>query len=157
MKKVLFILSISVMTLSAWAQDPIYVYVDEDIQNGDTLRTFSVDDFYCEKLIDFWTSEYGTPTGAGSGTLKWTGVSIQGIGNNLSIKANDGAMAFDGQNWTHFTFIDAADMETKLSHDPARYRKMYFTVIKGNKNIIKTEAKEQLMISIAEEVMLDPN
>ena len=48
-------------------------------------------------------------------------------------------------------------METKLSHDPARYRKMYFTVIKGNKNIIKTEAKEQLMISIAEEVMLDPN
>ncbi|GAB5539771.1 MAG: hypothetical protein Salg2KO_18740 [Salibacteraceae bacterium] len=154
MKKIFLPICFLIAAISLKAQDPIYVYVDEQVNNGDTLRTFYVEDNYCATLIDHWTQEYGTPQGAGSGNLLWTGVDIQGIGNNLKIKANDGAQIFDGQNWSHSTFLDAADMKAKLSHDPARARRMYITVMKGNNNFIKTEAREQQFISTAESVML---
>ena len=49
-------------------------------------------------LINHWSSEYGTPNGAGSGDLKWSNVDMPGIGTGLSIHANDGAQIFDGNN-----------------------------------------------------------
>lgn len=154
MKKIAFSLLVTLFTLGAYAQDPIYVYVETEVQNGETERTFYVEDNYCQMLIDQWTADYGTPNGAGSGDLEWKNVDLPGIGNNLSIRANDGARIFDGNNWSHSTFLDAADMEVKLSADPARSRRMYVTVKKGNKNKVTTQAAEDLFVEKAEEIML---
>lgn len=154
MKTLVFSLLVTLFAVGAHAQDPIYVYVDTEVQNGETLRTFYVEGNYCQMLINHWSSEYGTPNGAGSGDLKWSNVDMPGIGTGLSIHANDGAQIFDGNNWSHSTFLNAADMETKLGADPARSRRMYITVKKGNKNKVTTQAAEDIFVDKAEEIML---
>jgi hypothetical protein len=154
MKKIALTLLVALFTFGAYAQDPIYVFVETEVQNGETLRTFYVEGNYCQALIDQWTADYGTPDGVGSGDLEWDNIDLPGIGTNLTFRANDGARIFDGNNWSHSTFQNATDMETKLSADPARSRRMYVTVKKGNKNKVTTQAGEDIFVNKAEEIML---
>lgn len=154
MKQFVFAALFMFVSAVSLAQDPIYVYVETNVQGNDTLRTFYVEDNYCQKLIDQWTADYGVPEGAGTGDLEWDNVDMPGIGNNLTIHANDGAQIFDGQNWSHSTFLNGADMIAKLSADPARARRMYIEVKKGNNNKVKTQQAEDIFIDRAEEIML---
>jgi len=154
MTKIAFSLIVALFTFGAYAQDPIYIYVETEVQNGETLRTFYVEGNYCQALIAQWTADYGTPDGAGSGDLEWKNIDMPGIGTNLSIHANDGAHIFDGSNWSHSTFLDPADMDAKLGADPSRSRRMYITVKKGNQNKVTTQAGEDLFVNKAEEIML---
>lgn len=154
MKSVILSLVIVLQSMMIAAQEPIFVFVETQVQGSDTLRTFYVEDNYCQKLIDQFTTDFGVPNGAGSGTLKWSSAEIAGLGNNLTIEASDGARIFDGSNWSFSAFQNAADMQAKLSADPARTRRMYITVMKGNKNRVTSTASENAFVSFAEQIML---
>jgi hypothetical protein len=118
------------------------------------LRTFYIEGNYCDKLIEQFTADYGTPNVASTGIKKWNNVSITGIGTSLSLELNDGVQIFDGSNWSHSTAINAADMESKLYADPSRARRMYITVKKGNKNKVDNEEKEGIVVSMVEDIIL---
>lgn len=154
MNKLLTVIFLVAASFCVQAQAPIYVYVDTEIKNGDTLRTFYIEDNYCKTLITHYTQEYGVPQGAGSGNMLWKNVDIPGIGTNLTVHFNDGAQIFDGNNWSHSTFLNGADMMAKLSADPARARRMYITIKKGNKNKVDSQAKEDLFVTTTEQILL---
>ncbi|MEZ4721100.1 MAG: hypothetical protein R2813_04400 [Flavobacteriales bacterium] len=154
MKSIILSLVIVLQSMILAAQAPTYVYVETQVQGSDTLRTFYVEDNYCQKLIEQFTADFGAPNGAGSGSLKWSSVEINGLGNNLTIEASDGARIFDGANWSFSTFQNAADMEAKLSADPARARRMYITIKKGNKNRVSSADAENAFVAFAEQIML---
>jgi hypothetical protein len=154
MKKFILILSMITFGLGSFAQAPTYVYVETAVEGNETVRTFHVEDNYCQALIDQFTADYGMPEGTGTGNLKWKNVDITGIGTNLTIQANDGARIFDGTNWSHSTFLNGPDMMAKLSADPARARRMYITIKKGGKNKVNSTEKETTFVSMAEAIML---
>ena len=154
MKKFILILSMITFGLGSFAQEPIYVYVETSVESNETVRTFHVEDNYCQALIDQFTADYGIPDGAGSGDLKWKNVDIAGIGSNLTIQANDGARIFDGINWSHSTFLNGPDMIAKLGADPARSRRMYITIKKAGHNKVNSVEKEAAFVDMAEAIML---
>jgi hypothetical protein len=154
MKKLILILSMITFGLGSFAQDPVYVFVETSVENNETVRTFHVEDNYCQALIDQFTTDYGMPVGASTGDLKWKNVDLPGIGSNLTIIANDGARIFDGTNWSHSTFLSVADIETKLGADPARSRRMYITVKKAGHNKVNSTEKEDAFVNMAEAIML---
>jgi hypothetical protein len=145
-----------VIAFSGMAQAPIYVEVETTIQGNDTLRTFFVDGAFCKKVIDELITDYGVPEGAGTGTMKWDGVTVPNVGTGLSIHGNDGARIFDQPNntWSFSTFLNGADMNAKLSVDPARARRMYITLKKGSKNKANSAQAEAAVISFIEEMIL---
>jgi hypothetical protein len=154
MKNLILTSLIALSSLVSLSQDPIYVFVETEAQNGATLRTFYIEGNYCDKLIEQFTADYGTPNVASTGIKKWNNVSITGIGTSLSLELNDGVQIFDGSNWSHSTAINAADMESKLYADPSRARRMYITVKKGNKNKVDNEEKEGIVVSMVEDIIL---
>lgn len=154
MKNLILTCIIAFSYLVTFSQDPIYVFVETEAQNGATLRTFYIEGNYCDRLIEQYTADYGAPTVAITGILKWSNVSLTGVGTNLTIECNDGVQIFDGSNWSHSTALNAADMEAKLYADPTRARRMYITVKKGNKNKIDSVEKEAIVVSTIEDIIL---
>lgn len=128
------------LTLGASAQIRSVVEVSTD--DSKQFTRFAVEHYYCDYFAKCLTTTYGESAGAGTGLMKWKNIDIPEIGNDLDVTLNDGAMILTGETWSHSTFSNAADMEAKLTAEPARSRKMYITFTRSGKDAV---AKEQIV------------
>lgn len=136
MKKLAFIFLSQFIVALGFAQSNSVVGVTHHIVGSDTLRTFYLDDNYAAMIINKLSKELGAPKGENTGNMKWENVSIPGIGQNIDLVFTDGAMIYEAStNSTSFSvFTDPADMQAKLSHDPARFRRLMIDMKKGSNN-----------------------
>lgn len=156
MKKLFFPLMFALISAPSFAQiSNSVVQVEKEISGTDTLRTFFLDSKLCDMFITKMTALHGQPEGANTGSMKFSGVNIPGIGQNLKIVLNDGAMIYANNTWSHSTFLNPADAEAKMSQDPARMRRMFITVKAGAQNPVNTLLEENAMISFSENLMFN--
>lgn len=133
------------------------VSVDREIQGSDTLRTFYVEGSYPAVLISKLSKKLGTPKGEHTGELSWDGVSIPGIGQNLSLELRDGVLIYDasGTSAVFTPVTDQADLEAKLYHDPSRLRRLMIEVKKGSGNKVVTHQEETITKAYLEDILLN--
>lgn len=158
MKK--FATFLTVFALCVGAQAQIWnsvVGANHEIQGNDTFRVFFLDGTHAAQLIQKLATMHGAPQGDGSGNMTWVNVPVPGVGTGMNINLNDGAMIFDpnANTWFHSTFLNAVDMENKLSHDPARFRRMFITIKKNNTNRVKTAQAEAAVIQYVENLLFN--
>lgn len=131
------------------------VSVETDIQGSDTLRTFFIEGGLCDILTQKLTALHGTPDGENTGTMEWSNIDINGVGQNLDIHTTDGVMAWQSNAWTYITFNNATHKQNELYADPTRAQRMFITVKKGPNNKVNTAAEEAVMIQYLENLVLN--
>jgi len=143
MKKLITIALCLFTTVLAFSQQSFSpVSVDKQIQGSDTFRTFYVDGNYPAMLIAKLTQTLGTPEGENTGNLRWKNVSVPGVGQNLDLVLQDGVMIYNANTITFSVASDPADLEAKLSHDPARMHRLLIEMKKGGNNKVSSQQTE---------------
>jgi hypothetical protein len=156
MKKLILLLAITTTSQVSIAQHwNSVVQVNRQVVNADTLRTFFLDGRHAQNLIEKFTTLYGAPQGPNIGTMTWSNVPVTGVANGMTIQVSDGAMVPDGTTFVHSPFLNAADMELKLSADPARFRRMLFTFKVGNNNGVTTAQAEAAAVKYVENLIFN--
>jgi hypothetical protein len=125
------------------------------IELADSVRTFNIiyanGEEFRKKLMLAW----GRPLVFTAGTIEWTPLSLQGIGNNLKITLSDGVETTESTGTVYKSFVDDNTKYSMLNDlQPNQKRKitLVFTDQQGL-NVVTTKTIEKAVVDAIDHII----
>ena len=125
------------------------------VELADSVRTFNIiyanGEEFRKKLMLTW----GRPGILTAGTIEWTPLSLQGIGNNLKVTLSDGVETTESTGTVYKSFVDD-NAKYNMLNDLQPNQKRKITLVFANQqgqNIVSTKSIEKAVIEAIDHIV----